>query len=376
MFERILTMLRKEFRSVFRDPRMRLVIFGVPVIQTLIFGYAVTMDVRHVRLVVIDRDGTPASRELIARFTGSDYFDAVLATQDESAARLQIDAAEAAAILQINAGFEADLHAGHFTPVQLIVDGSDSNTARLVLNYSSVIAAAYNNDVVLSTALRRAGRMFSVGSIDLRPRAWFNENLESRNYFVPGVMAVLVMLISLMLTGMAIVREKEVGTIEQIMVTPIRPIEFILGKFAPFIVIGFVDVALVTLVGVFWFEIPIRGSFALLLLGTGCFLLSTLGIGLFISTVSSTQQQAMMTTFFFFFPAMLLSGFIYPIANMPPLVQWLTLLNPLRHFLIIIRGVFLKGVGIDVLWVQLAALTAIGLVVMAFAVARFHKTTA
>lgn len=376
MFERILTMLRKEFRSVFRDPRMRFVIFGVPVVQTLIFGYAVTMDVRHVRLVSIDRDNTPASRALIARFTGSDYFDAVLTTNDEAEARAEIDAARAAAILQINSGFAANLDAGRTTPVQLIVDGSDSNTARLVLNYSSVIASSYNNEIVLAAANRHGIPLPASGTIDLRTRAWFNENLESRNYFVPGVMAVLVMLISLMLTGMSIVREKEVGTIEQIMVTPIKPLEFILGKFAPFIVIGFVDVILVTLVGVFWFDIPIRGSFPLLLLGTGCFLLSTLGIGLFISTVSSTQQQAMMTTFFFFFPAMLLSGFIYPIANMPDLVQWLTLLNPLRHFLIIIRGVFLKGVGFDVLWIQLAALVAIGVVVMSFAVGRFRKTVA
>jgi ABC-2 type transport system permease protein len=376
MWERILTVLRKEFRSVFRDARMRLVIFGVPVIQTLIFGYAVTMDVRNVRLVTIDRDNTPASRALLARFTGSDYFQTVLATNDEDAARAQIDASTASAILQINAGFEADLHAGRSAPVQLIVDGSDSNTARLVLNYSSVIAAGYNNDAILTATLRRMGRSLPAGGIDLRPRAWFNENFESRNYFVPGIMAVLVMLVSLMLTGMSIVREKEVGTIEQIMVTPIRPIEFILGKFAPFIVIGFVDVVLVTLVGVFWFDIPIRGSFALLLLGTACFLLSTLGIGLFISTISNTQQQAMMTTFFFFYPAMLLSGFIYPITNMPEVVQWLTLINPLRYFLVIIRGVFLKGVGFDVLWPQLAALVAIGVTVMAVAVSRFRKTVA
>ena len=374
MWERILTVLRKEFRSVFRDARMRMVIFGVPVLQTLIFGYAVTMDVRHVRLVVIDRDQTPASRSLLTRFTGSDYFDAVLTTNDEAAARAAIDAADASAILQINAGFGAELRGGRTAPVQLIVDGSDSNTARLVLNYSAVIAAAFNNDVVVSSMLRRAGRTVEPAGVDLRPRAWFNENLESRNYFVPGIMAVLVMLISLMLTGMAIVREKEVGTIEQIMVTPIRPLEFILGKFAPFIVIGFVDVVLVTLVGVFWFGVPIRGSFALLLLGTACFLLSTLGIGLFISTISSTQQQAMMTTFFFFYPAMLLSGFIYPIANMPQVVQWFTLVNPLRYFLVIIRGVFLKGVGFDVLWHQLAALALIGVVVMAFAVGRFRKT--
>jgi ABC-2 type transport system permease protein len=374
MWERILTLLRKEFLSVFRDPRMRLVIFGVPVIQTLVFGYAVTMDVRHVRLVVIDHDNTPASRELVARFTGSDYFEVIRRTDDETEARALIDAADAAAILQLDSGFSAKLAAGGPAPAQLIVDGSDSNTARLVLNYSSVIAGAYNNALVLDQALRRAGRMIPVGRIDLRPRAWFNENLESRNYFVPGVMAVLVMLVSLMLTGMAIVREKEAGTIEQIMVTPIRPIEFILGKCAPFVVIGFADVALVTLVGVFWFEIPIRGDFTILLVGTAVFLLSTLGIGLFISTVSETQQQAMMTTFFFFFPAMLLSGFIYPIANMPRYIQWLTLVDPLRYFLVIIRGVFLKGVGYDILWPQLAALLVLGLVVMTFAATRFHKT--
>ena len=376
MWERILTLLRKEFRSVFRDPRMRMVILGIPVIQTLIFGYAVTMDVRHVRLVVIDRDHTPASRELIARFTGSDYFDAVEQTEEEERARRLIDAAAAAAILQVNAGFEAGLRAGRTTPVQLIVDGSDSNTARLVLNYAAVIAAGYNQAVQLEQAQRRAGASLAVGGVDLRPRAWFNENLESRNYFVPGVMALLVMLISLMLTGMAIVREKEVGTIEQIMVTPIRPFEFILGKCAPFVVIGFANVLMVTAVGVFWFEIPIRGSLPLLLLGTACFLLSALGTGLFISTVSGTQQQAMMTTFFFFFPAMLLSGFVYPIANMPAVVQWLTYLNPLRHFLIVIRGVFLKGVGIEVLWPQLLAMVALGVGVLSFAIKRFHKTLA
>ncbi|MCB1124046.1 MAG: ABC transporter permease, partial [Verrucomicrobiae bacterium] len=205
-------------------------------------------------------------------------------------------------------------------------------------------------------------------------RAWFNENLESRNYFVPGIMAVLVMLVTLMLTSMAIVREKEVGTIEQIMVTPIRRVEFILGKCAPFVVIGYVDVLLVTAVGVLWFDIPIRGSFPLLLAGMGLYLMSTLGIGLFISTVCSTQQQAMMTTFFFFFPAMLLSGFIYPIANMPEVIQWITLVNPLRHVLVIIRGIFLKGVGADILWPPMLALLLIGLVVLTFAVSRFRKT--
>ncbi len=374
MWERIRTILRKEFRSIFRDPRMRVVIFGLPVVQTLIFGYAVTLDVRHVRFVLIDRDNTPASRALVSRFTGSGYFDAVLHTNDEQAASAEIDAARASAILQINSGFASSLDAGHTAAAQLIVDGSDSNTARFVLNYSSIIASAFNNDIVLTQALRRVGHAVPVGGVDLRGRAWFNSDLESRNFYVPGIIATLVMLVSLMLTSMAIVREKEVGTIEQIMVTPIRPVEFILGKCAPFAVIGYINVVMVTLIGLLWFHIPMRGSFGLLLLGTTCFLLSTLGIGLFISTVSRTQQQAMMTTFFFFFPAMLLSGFVYPIANMPAVVQWLTFLNPLRYFLVIIRGVFLKGVGFDVLWIQIAALLVLGLCVMTFAVSRFHKT--
>jgi ABC-2 type transport system permease protein len=376
MWERILTILRKEFRSVFRDPRMRMVIFGLPVIQTMILGYAVSLDVRHVPLVVVDRDGTPASRALVARFTGSAYFDAIAFTPDEREARALIDASMAAAILQVNAGYEQNLRGGRTTPVQLIVDGSDSNTARFVVNYATQIAAAANNALLLDQTLRRAGRNVTVGSVELQPRAWFNADLESRNFYVPGVIAMLVMLVSLMLTSMAIVREKEVGTIEQVMVTPIKPVEFILGKCAPFAVISLFNTCLVAAVGLFWFEIPFRGSFPLLLLGVVLFLLSTVGIGLFISTVSQTQQQAMMTTFFFFFPAMLFSGFIFPIANMPEFFQWLSLLDPLRYILIIIRGVFLKGIGFDVLWPQFAALLALGLGVMTFAVTRFHKTLA
>ena len=374
MWERIFTMLRKEFLSVFRDPRMRFVILGLPVLQTLIFGYAVTLDVRHVRFDLIDRDQTPASRALVSRFTGSGYFDLVRRTDGEPVASADLDAARVSAILVINSGFAADLDGGRTALVQLIVDGSDSNTARFVLNYASTIAGAFNSGVLLDRALRRAGRIVPAAGVDLRDRVWFNADLESRNFYVPGIIATLVMLVSLMLTGMAIVREKEAGTIEQIMVTPIRPVEFILGKCAPFAVIGYLNVAMVTLVGLYWFHIPMRGSFPLLLLGTTFFLLSTLGIGLFISTISRTQQQAMMTTFFFFFPAMLLSGFVYPIANMPRPVQWLTYVNPLRYFLIIIRGVFLKGIGLDVLWPQIAALLAIGLCVMMFAVTRFHKT--
>ncbi len=206
-------------------------------------------------------------------------------------------------------------------------------------------------------------------------RAWFNPNLDSRNYFVPGVIALLLMVISIILSSMAIVREREIGTMEQIMVTPIGRLEFILGKTIPFALIGFLDVVLISLIAVFWFRVPFRGNPAVLFASTGLYLMSTLGVGLFISTVSKTQQQAMMTAFFFMQPAILLSGFIYPIANMPTVIQWLTFANPLRYFLVIIRGVFLKGVGFGVLWPQMAGLAILGLVLLGMASARFQKTT-
>jgi ABC-2 type transport system permease protein len=212
------------------------------------------------------------------------------------------------------------------------------------------------------------------GRPDLRTRAWFNENLESRNFFVPGVLVIVLSLITLLLTSMAVVREKEIGTIEQIMVTPITPAEFILGKTLPFAIIGGVVVLLVTAIGVFWFEVPMHGNPLLLFAGAGIYVLAMLGAGLLISTVSRTQQQAMITTFFFFFPAMLLSGFAFPVANMPAAVQYFTLINPLRYFLEIIRAIFLKGVGIEILWPKFLVLGIMTVVLLTLAVRRFHKT--
>ena len=370
MLRRILHMLRKEFRQVLRDPRMRFIIFGIPLVQTLIFGYAVTMDVRNVRLGIVDMDATPASRKLAAAFEGSGYFKIVERSTDPGAIARWVDSSRVQAALQINPRYGADIDAGRTAAVQFIIDGSDSNTARLIVAYAQGATSSVATELIAS---RRNSSVKLPGTVDLRTRAWFNEDLESRNYYVPGIMAVLVMLVTLMLTGMAIVREREVGTMEQIAVTPIRPVEFILGKCAPFAVIGFLDVMLVAALGVFWFDIPIRGSFWLLIGGAACFLMPCLGFGLLISTISSTQQQAMMTTFFFFFPAMLLSGFVYPIANMPEVIQWLTHLNPLRHFLIIIRGIFLKGIGVDVLWPQFLSLVVLGVAVLSFAVARFQR---
>jgi len=374
MIERIRRMLVKEFLQALRDYRMRSTIFLLPLIQVLVFGYAITTDVKHVALAVYDLDNTVASRDLISRFAGSGYFEIVNYVYDDAAARSLLDHGSVRLVLRINAGFQADLAAGRVAQVQALLDGSDSNTAGIVLNYSNEIVGQANFDALVDRVTRVLGTFQRPGQADLQTRAWFNENLESRNFFVPGVIALIVTLITLMLTSIAVVREYEIGTIEQIMVTPIRPIEFLLGKTVPFALIGCADVLLITAVGVYWFEVPIRGSIPLLLLATGLYLLTSLGVGLLISTISRTQQQALMTSFLFFAPAILLSGFVFPIANMPQVVQWLTYLNPLRYFLVIIRGIFLKGGGLQILWPQMVALTIIGVLTFTLAVRRFHKT--
>jgi len=376
MIERIKHMLIKEFIQIFRDPRMKGVIFLMPIIQLLVFGYAVTTDVKHVATAIYDLDNSVVSRELIARFVESGYFDIAAYAADPKHVRELIDRGDVRAVLQINKGFADDLRAGRTATLQLIVDGTDSNTAGIVLDYSAKIAGEFSQNLLSARFSRLKGSSGTPAGVTLQTRAWFNENLESRNFYVPGVIAIIVMLITLMLTSMAVVREKEIGTMEQIMVTPITPSEFILGKTIPFALIGFADVVLITVLGVFWFDVPIRGNLLMLFVATALYLMTTLGVGLLISTVSETQQQAMMSTFFFYFPAVLLSGFMFPIANMPVVIQWLTYLNPLRYFLVIVRGIFLKGIGPVVLWPQMAALAAMGLVVLWLASRRFQKTLA
>jgi len=357
----------KEFLQTLRDPRMRFVLIAVPVLQSIVFGYAVTTDVKLIAMAVMDRDNTPESRKLISDFASSHYFRIVkhIFTDDET--RDLMDHGSVKAVLQINTGFGGTIRSGKTASAQMIVDGTDSNTAGIVLNYSGGVINNYNMNFG-----GRGARAPAV--VDLRTRAWFNENLESRNFYVPGVIALLLSLVTLLLSSMAIVREKEIGTIEQIIVTPITKAEFILGKTVPFALIGFFDVFIITGICVFWFKVPIRGSMLLLLACTALFIMSTIGIGLLLSTVSSTQQQAMMGNFFFFFPAVLLSGFLFPIANMPQLIQWLTYLNPLRYMLVIIRGIFLKGIGVEILWPQMAALAALGTGLLVLATRQFKKT--
>lgn len=376
MFERVKHMLIKEFIQVFRDPKMRGIIFVMPVLQVLVFGYAVTLDVNNIATAVYDLDNSVASRELIARFEKSGYFEVIEYVESGERARALVDRGEASAVFQMNRSFGDALRAGRTAELQLIVDGTDSNTAGVVLDYSAKIAKELSQKVLITRFTRVRGSFEKPGTVELETRAWFNDNLESRNFYVPGVIAIVVMLITLMLTSMAVVREKEIGTIEQMMVTPITPAEFILGKTLPFALIGFADVVLVTVVGVFWFGVPIHGSLLLLFFATALYLMTTLGVGLLISTVSQTQQQAMMSAFFFYFPAVLLSGFMFPIANMPAVIQWLTYLNPLRYFLVVVRGIFLKGVGPEILWPEMLALAVLGLALLWLAASRFKKTLA
>jgi ABC-2 type transport system permease protein len=375
MLERLRCMLVKEFIQALRDPRMRFILFIIPAFQTVIFGYAVNTDVRHVKTAVYDLDNSSESRDLTARFQRSGYFDIDERIDREGRIEELMDRGQVKAILRMNHGFGSDLRAGKQAQLQLVLDGSDSNTAGIVLTYASRITVRFNDGLRAQQLSRSRGvTASSMDGVQLRSRAWFNENLESRNFYVPAVIANIVLIITMLLSSMAVVREKEIGTMEQIIVTPISKTEFILGKTIPFVLIGFIDVAVITLVSYFWFDVPIRGSLLLLFAATALFLMSTLGFGLFISTISATQQQAMMSAFFFIFPAMLLSGFAFPIENMPQSVQYFTYLNPLRYYLVIIRELFLKGVGLDILWPQMAGLLLLGSAILSFAVLRFRKT--
>jgi ABC-2 type transport system permease protein len=373
MFERLKAMLVKEFIQTFRDPRMRVVLFVLPMIQTVIFGYAVNMDVRKIPTAVIDRDNSPQSRELLQVLFASGHFRQVAQLDDERQTARLLDSGRARVAVVINHGFAAQLGRGDTASMQALIDGSDSNTAGVILGYLSRLAEERNLQLLAEHAAR-SGIIVPPAAVRLESRAWFNPDLASPPFYVPAVIANILYIITMLLSAMAVVREKEIGTIEQVIVTPIRKYEFILGKTLPFVLIGYANVFLISLVGWLVFRVPVRGSITLLILATGLFLMSSLGTGLFLSTISQTQQQAKMSAFFIIFIAMLLSGFAFPIENMPLPVQWLTMINPVRWFMEIIRGLYLKGVGAAILWKQLTMLLLIGMAVLGTAVLRFRKT--
>ncbi|MBP1642743.1 MAG: transporter permease [Acidobacteria bacterium] len=360
---RIGWMVRKELRQVFRDPRMARVVLVAPVIQLLVFGYAVSTDVRDTATLVLDRDQSRESRELVAAFTAGGYFEVVADARREAEIAEALDHGRVAMALVVPAGFARDLAAGR-ARVQLLFDGTNSNQA--------TVAKGYAERIVQELALERAlgGR---APALDVRLRAWYNPDLASRNYNVPAVIGLLLSLVCQLLTALAVVREREIGTLEQLAVSPLRPIELILGKTIPFALIALVDLALITGTALAWFGVPFRGNPLLLLGATMLFVACALANGLLVSTVSKTQQEAFLSSFLVFMPLVLLSGFMFPVASMPKLFQWLTLANPLRHFLEIVRGVFLKGTTAADVAPQLAALTLIAIVLLALAVRRFAR---
>lgn len=374
MFDRVLAVLRKEFLQVFRDPRMKIVIFVAPLVQILIFGYAATMDITNIPMAIYDVDNTKESRDVVRDFVYSKYFKITKYLSEESQVNRVIDHGRALCVLKFDRGFSQDLVGNRTAEVQLIVDGTDSNAAQIIVGYANQIVLNYNNRALQERAHIYLTRLNIVPYVELRDRHWFNENLISRNYYLPGVIVLIVSIMSLLLSAMAIVREKEIGTMEQLIVSPLKPIELIIGKVVPFGIIALVQVFLITLIGNLWFGVPLRGSIPFLFLCTLVYLLTTLGGGLLISTVCATQQEAMMSVFLFFFPMTLLSGFAYPIANMPVIIQYLTLLNPMRFYLVIVRAIFLKGVGFRVLWDELAVLFAMGAVMIFLSAKRFRKT--
>jgi ABC-2 type transport system permease protein len=382
MWERVWVIVRKELRQNLRDPRLRAGMFLPPIIQLMVFGFAVNLDVEHARLIWTDRDRTPESRELLAAFQGSPRFEVVSFAGEPAEVNRLLDHGDVDAAVQVLPGFGRDVKRGSAAAVQILLDGSNSNTASIISNYAAQIVGRFSREKLADLQKQKlVGPTFAAGGpiglkaprLEAESRIWFNAEMRSRNYFVPGVVVNIMVLVTLSLTSMAIVREKEIGTMEQLIVTPIRPVELILGKTLPFALIGVIDIVLVMTIALFVFDVPFRGSPLVLMFGACLFLLSTLGAGLFISTISRTQQQALLSTFLCFLPFFLLSGFSFPVRNMPAAIQWFTYINPVRYFMEIVRQIFLKGVGLEVLWPQFLALGGFGVLILSASAARFHK---
>jgi len=362
---RIGALAQKELAQLLRDVRTRVLIFVAPIIQLLMFGYAVRTDIPNTAFYVVDLDRTAESRALVDAFTTTGYFELV-GTSDRSADLVRaLDEGTAIVGLEIPPDFGRDVRDHRPPDVQLLVDGTQSNTATVALGYATRIVGSFG----------RGGAALPAG-VDLRTRAWFNPSLESRVYNVPGVIALLILLMCLTLTALAIVREREFGTLDQLLVTPLRPGEFLLGKTLPVVAIALFDLVAISILAVLWFDVPFRGSVFVLLPAALLFIVTGIALGLLISSISQTQQEAFMTMFLFLLPSIILSGFFYPISSMPRVFQWLTVVNPVRHFLTVVRSVFLRGDGFASLWIEMAALAAIGAATMAASLWRLARAGA
>jgi ABC-2 type transport system permease protein len=360
MWRRILALTIKEFLTLLKDKRSRVVIIVPPMIQLIVFGYAATFDLKHVPFAVFNEDRGAVSRDMIAAFRGSPSFEQVARLAQDNEIAPVIESKQALMVIRIGPRFSADLLRGNTASIHIIVDGRNSNTAQLVVNYAQEIVKRFNTKWI-------AHHGGSPPPAHIEMRAWFNPNLESRWFFIPGIVGLLTLLVTMLVTALSVAREREQGTFDQLLVTPFRPGEILLGKALPSLLIGLAEATLIIVVAVFWFNVPLLGSLLTLYTGIVLFLLSAIGLGLMISSIAVTQQQGLLGAFFFLVPAIILSGFATPIANMPPLVQDLTLLNPMRYFLVVLRGVFLEGTPFHLLIHNFVMMASIGVVALTVA---------
>jgi ABC-2 type transport system permease protein len=370
---RVLSIVRKEFIQIVRDPRTLGMTFVLPVIMMLLLGYAATTDVRELPLAVADQDHSPQSRALLDAFDATDYFSIAYAVDSATDIRALIDAGNARTGIVIPPGFGDRVAGGRPSQVAFFIDGSDPSVAGTALQAATLIGQARSIELVTERLAGRGQAGLLSLPVEVRTQVWYNPDLVSSHFMVPALIGVILLFLSGVLTSTAIVRERERGTMEQLIVTPIRPWELVVGKLTPYVIIAFWDTIEVLVIGTVVFNVPIAGSLPLLLLLTGLFLVTTLGIGLLISTVAATQQEAMMTAIFFLLPNIFLSGFFFPLAAMPVVLQWISYALPLRYFLEIVRGIVLKGIGLEALWPNVVALVIFGILIMGVASARFRK---
>jgi len=356
----VIALAIKEFLALLRDKRSRFVLIGPPIAQLLVFGYAATFDVNNVPVAIYDEDRGSAARQLAALLQGSPYFEVVARIGRDAEIAPLLDNKQALLVLHIGPRFSSDLQRGASAPVQAILDGRNSNTALIALSYLRAVVLEFNRGW-----LRQQGSRGPPAVLEMR--AWYNENLTSRWFIVPGIVGLLTLVVTLIVTALSVAREREAGTFDQLLVTPMRPVEILVGKALPGMLIGILEASFIILLAVFWFDIPLRGSLGALYLGLLVFLLSGVGVGLMISAIAVTQQQAVLGAFLFLVPAVILSGFATPISNMPEVVQWITYLDPLRYFLIVVRGVFLEGDGPRLLVHQYWPMAVIGVVSLGIA---------
>lgn len=370
----ILNIFIKELLQLKRDPKMFVIILVAPVIQLIFLGYAVNMDVEKVPTVIYNQDNSITSRDFLNKFSGNRYFEFVEFVDNYSDLQTSIDDGKASLAIVIPNDFEKRIERNETANLQAIFDGSDGNKASITAGYLSKIVGEYSVNI-LKSRMNKTGRFLQVvGQVQPEIRAWYNPELSTRIYMIPGIVGLLLSIITLILTSLAVVKEREIGTLEQIIVTPIKPIHLLLGKLIPFALLGFIAVTIVLLAMTFIFGLSTRGSIPFLFFTTFLYILSTLGLGLFVSTVSKTQQQAMMLAIFVvLLPMVFLSGFAFPIENMPTVIQGITYVIPLRYFMTIIRGIILKGVGFYEVWFEILMLFVIGVTVLTLSSIRFKN---